>query len=59
LTVAVAALAGPGRHAVDPYLGVTLPLVPLLVAGLLVALGVAAVVARPPPAVRTEMRRTA
>jgi putative oxidoreductase len=58
LTVAVA-LAGPGRYALDPYLGMALPLVPLLVAGLLAALVVAAVVARPHPAVRTEMRRTA
>jgi putative oxidoreductase len=52
VTVAVA-LAGPGRYALDPYLGVTLPLVPLLVAGLLAALAVAAVVARPHPPLRT------
>jgi len=38
---------------------VALPLVPLLVAGLLVALAVAALVARPHPPVGTEMRRTA
>jgi hypothetical protein len=58
LTVAVT-LVGPGRYELDRYLGVTLPLVHLLVAGLLIALAVAAIVAKPRPALRTDMRRTA
>jgi putative oxidoreductase len=44
-TVAVA-LTGPGRHALARYTSVTLPVVPLLVAGLVVALVIIAVVGR-------------
>lgn len=57
LTVAVA-LVGPGRYALDPYMGVTLPVVPVLVAGLLVAL-VVAVAMQPRQAMSAEVRRAA
>lgn len=58
LTAAVA-LAGPGRYALDPYIGVALPIVPLLVAGLLAALGMVAVTGWSRPAMSTEIRRAA
>lgn len=53
------ALTDSGRYALDPYVGVTLPLVPLLAAGLLVALAVAALAGRSRPAMRPEVRRAA
>ncbi|MDR7418386.1 MAG: DoxX family protein [Armatimonadota bacterium] len=60
VTIGVA-LAGPGRFALEPYTGVSLPLAPVLIGGLVMALLVVAVAPRPQakPTVQPEMRQAA
>lgn len=60
VTIGVA-LAGPGRFALEPYTGVSLPLAPVLTGGLAIALLVVALAARPQPqpAVHPETRQAA
>lgn len=60
VTVGVA-LAGPGRYAFERQVGLSLPTVPVLIGGLVLALLVVAATSRsqPQPAVRPEARRAA
>jgi putative oxidoreductase len=60
LAAAVAvALVGPGAYALDRYVGVALPVVPVLAAGLLAALVVVALAPRPQAAARPGVQRAA
>jgi putative oxidoreductase len=60
VTVGVA-LAGPGRYSLEPYIGPSLAVLPVLVGGLLVSLLIVAAAPRSPrqPAVQPDMQRAA